>query len=56
MASEAIVHGAMDREPPDDAAIHMPVLLLTSQALLALSDGGTRLALRIPLAGPALAL
>ena len=52
-ASEAIVHEETHGELSSGAAVHLPVLVLTSQALLVLSHGGTQLATSIPLAGVA---
>ena len=55
-ASEALLHGGLIGELSSVSAVHMPVLLLTSQALLVLSNGGTQLAASIPFAGIATAL
>ena len=55
-ASEATLYGETHGELPSVTAVHMPVLLLTSQALLVLSGGGTWVATSISLAGIALDL
>ena len=56
LASEALLHGETNGELSAVTAVHMPVLLLTSKALLVLSHGGTQLAASIPYAGIAPAL
>lgn len=50
-ASEALLHGETHGELSSVTAVHMPVLLLMSEALLVLSHGGTQPATLIPLAG-----
>lgn len=52
-ASEAVLHEETRGELSSVTAVHMPVLVLTSQALLVLSHGGTQLASLVPLAGVA---
>jgi len=55
-ASGAIMYEETHGEVSGATAIHMPVLVLTSQRLLALSEGGPQLAASIPLAGDATCL
>ena len=50
-ASEALLYEEAHGELSSVTSVTMPVLLLTSQALVALSGGGTQLAASIPLAG-----
>ena len=52
-ASEAVLQEETPGQEPGVTTIHMPVLLLTSQALLVMSDGWTRVATSIPLPGAA---
>lgn len=52
-ASGAIMYEETRGEVSGATAIHMPVLVLTSEGLLALSEGGLQLAASIPLAGAA---
>lgn len=55
-ASGAIMYEETRGEVSGATAIHMPVLVLTNQELLALSEGGLQLAASIPLAGAATCL
>lgn len=54
MATEAVLYEERNGEVAGATAVHMPVLLLTGQALLALSSGGTQLAADLPLTGAVL--
>lgn len=54
MAAGAVVYEETQGELSGATAVRMPVLLLTRDALLALSDGGAQLAAALPLAGACL--
>lgn len=50
-AAEAVICEEAGGQVSGATALHRPVLLLTSQQLVALSSGGTRLAAALPLRG-----